>query len=876
MATTERWREASRLFDELVELAAGERETRLATLDPALAAAVREMLAADARSGVLDAGVARASPTLAGALAQPADVVDESGATLGPFRLLRLLGRGGMGEVYLAERELGDMRQLVAVKLLKRGMDSNELVRRFAQERRILAQLNHPHVARFLDGGLAPDGRPYYAMEFVEGRDIVQHANAAKLDLRARVALLAEVCDAVAYAHSQLVVHRDLKPSNILVDANGQPRVLDFGIAKLLGDEADGTLTGTGARVMSPAYAAPEQILGEPAGTATDVYSLGVVLFELLTGTLPHRRSGTPEALARAVDSESIERPSDVARTQPGRRARELTGDLDTIALMALRREPARRYATAAALADDLRRWLDGRPVAARPDTVRYRFGKFVRRHRAGVAAAAIVLAALFAGLGASLWQAGIAREQAKRADAEAQRAEREAAQAKESLERSKRVKDFLISVFLQEDPMRADARGTLTMAQAFEDAKSRIDSELADDPKLRTDLLDDFGEITAGKGDFVAAKALFERALALAKQTYGPNHPAVAESLINLAVIGAYQGRVVEGEPLLLRAVAILEPYEKSEPLSLANALSALSGVRHEQGRDDEAIAILERVLAIERAARKPDDAPIATLQNLATALLEANRTQEAERYAREALAAVEARSGKESPQVIPSLWTIELLLYRQGRYDEEKQTIERRLAISRATYPGDHPWTAAALADLGEARVRDGDPGGEALAREAVAMFDRIGRSDARALGTLARIAARAGRDAESLALAGRALAACADTETSGNKICLGTRVLHAVALARTGEAERGLAEVDDALAAVRAAFDIPVVELADAHSVRAEALAVLGRRDEAIAAAREAIATNEALYGADHPIVKRRRAELAAIEAGKPIPR
>jgi serine/threonine protein kinase len=264
---------------------------------------------------VLDAGVARAAPTLAGALSQASEATDESGTTLGAFRLQRLLGRGGMGDVYLAERTLGDVRQPVAIKLLKRGMDSNELLRRFAQERRILAQLGHPHIARFLDGGVAPDGRPYFAMEFVEGRDIVRDARERGLDARARVALLAQVCDAVAYAHSRLVVHRDLKPSNILVDANGQPRVLDFGIAKLLGDSDDATITGTGARVMSPAYAAPEQILGEPAGTATDVYALGVVLFELLTGVLPHRRSGAPGALARSLDRRrSSDRATSCAR----------------------------------------------------------------------------------------------------------------------------------------------------------------------------------------------------------------------------------------------------------------------------------------------------------------------------------------------------------------------------------------------------------------------------------------------------------------------------------------------------------------------------------------------------------------------------------
>jgi serine/threonine protein kinase len=317
-----RWTRASALFDELADCDATERDARLAALrdageDPAVIEQLVAMLAADAQaSGVLDRGVQAMAPTVVDALAQgQAASVDDAAApsSIGRFRLVRLLGRGGMGEVYLAESTQGDFVQQVALKLLKRGMDSDEILRRFAQERRILAQLNHAHIAALVDGGVSAEGRPYYAMEYVAGEALTDYARHHGLSARERVHLMVLICDAVAHAQSRLVVHRDLKPSNILVDTDGQPRVLDFGIAKILGDSAEEGLTRTGARALSPAYAAPEQIRGEPVSTATDVYALGVVLYELLCGQLPHKRSATAPEYGDDATS-SVERPSQVLR----------------------------------------------------------------------------------------------------------------------------------------------------------------------------------------------------------------------------------------------------------------------------------------------------------------------------------------------------------------------------------------------------------------------------------------------------------------------------------------------------------------------------------------------------------------------------------
>jgi len=494
MSANEHKIRALELFDTLVELGGPEREPRLLALaqsDPELAQEVQRLLDADAaESGLLDRGVQGVAETVLSELYVNASASGlHAGTVIGSFTLLRPLGQGGMGEVWLAERRVaqadGDFVQQVALKLLKRGMDSDALVRRFVQERRILAELNHPHIARFVDGGISQDGRLYYAMEFVEGVSMLDYARQQKLNVRACVQLMSAVCDAVAHAQAHLVVHRDLKPSNILVDENSQPRVLDFGIAKLL-DSSDPNQTGSEMRAMTPVYAAPEQILGEPISTATDVYALGVILYQLLTGTLPHQRSGTLISLADTVRRENIERPSAALRrsaqtlsgqtTQldPVRAARELVGDLDTILLMALRREPARRYASAAAFGSDLRAWLAGMPVAAQLDTRGYRVRTFVRRNRGIVGGASAVFLALIAGLSLAIWQWDNARNQAVRAEREVLRVAR--------------AQDFLVSIFSSADP--GQARGErLTAKEILDAGSSRLAAEFNEDPMQQAEL---------------------------------------------------------------------------------------------------------------------------------------------------------------------------------------------------------------------------------------------------------------------------------------------------------------------------------------------------------------------------------------------------
>ncbi len=422
-------RAARQLFEQLVELPERERAARIAALvDRGLAARVERLLAAD---GAGEAAIGDPLRAAAGWLAEEeraAGLVDRRGERIGAWRILERIGRGGMGEVYLAERADGAFERRVALKLLKRGLDSEEIVARFLAERRILARLDHPGIAQLVDGGMAADGRPFFALELVPGLPITDWCAERKLPLEARLRLLLEVVAAVDFAHRNLVVHRDLKPSNVLVTAEGEVKLLDFGIAKLLGGEEEAA-TSTGARLLTPRYAAPEQLAGEPVTTATDVHALGLLLWELATGEPARRGSGntwssaeretsTPPS-ARVLAATDPERAplADPSLRARRRLARRLRGDFDNVALKALRREPERRYPSAAAFGDDLARFLDQRPVAARGGAFAYRAGKFARRHRAAVLAASLIVVSLLGGVVATWRQARIAERERARAE---------------------------------------------------------------------------------------------------------------------------------------------------------------------------------------------------------------------------------------------------------------------------------------------------------------------------------------------------------------------------------------------------------------------------------------------------------------------------
>ncbi len=410
-------------FEMLLDTPLAERESALARLeagDPELAAEVSSLLAAHAAStGFLDSPASASRPGPA------------PGDALGPYRIVEEIGRGGIGVVYRATRDDDAFRKDVAIKLIDPGMRSDEMLRRFRAERQILAMLEHPNIARLLDGGTAPDGSPFLVMEYVEGQPLITWCDEHRLGIRERLQLFLVVCDAVRFAHQRLVVHRDLKPDNVLVTPDGSPRLLDFGIAKLLASEGSlpSTMTMPAHRLLTPDYASPEQVRGEPVTVSTDVYSLGVVLYELLVGERPHRfTTRSPEevlrvvtqldpprpsvAVSRADDEEAMRARGSTARAL----ARRLAGDLDYVVLKAIERDAGRRYATVDQLAQDIRRFLDGEAVLARGGSRFYLFARFVRRHRAAAAVSAIVLVSLLAGVIGTSWQAGVARRERDRA----------------------------------------------------------------------------------------------------------------------------------------------------------------------------------------------------------------------------------------------------------------------------------------------------------------------------------------------------------------------------------------------------------------------------------------------------------------------------
>ena len=472
----DRWHRIEDLFHRAADLAPGERERFLDSEcagDPELREEVQSLLAADVGSeGVLEVAVAEAAEQLSAEVDGDALPI---GKRIGAYSIVGLIGKGGMGAVYRAVRD-GEFRMEVALKLLKRGTDTDSALSHFRKERQILAGLQHPNVARLLDGGATDDGLPYFAMEYVDGRPLLEYA--APLSIRRRLELFRSVCAAVQYAHQNLIVHRDLKPGNILVTAEVAPKLLDFGIAKLLdpgSDSRDLTLTVAGARLMTPDYASPEQIRGEPVTTATDVYSLGVILYELLTGERPHRiEIHSPEAIERAICREEPRRPSTINR--------QLDPDLDNIILMALRKEPQRRYASVEQLSADVRRYLEGRPVRARKDTLGYRATKFIRRNRIGVGAVALV------GIGVAASIVAVNR-QARRAEY-----------------RFQQVRKLAHSVLFDLNPQIENLAGsTKAREQLVKTSLEYLDSLAAEggnDPALRQELAQAYEKVGDVQGD--------------------------------------------------------------------------------------------------------------------------------------------------------------------------------------------------------------------------------------------------------------------------------------------------------------------------------------------------------------------------------------
>ncbi len=559
------WPRISALLDQALALPVPDRAGWLAALsgdDARLRDTLAELLRGDAST---DPELPRLEPDEP----EPWHVGD----VVGPYRLLRLLGQGGMGSVWLAQRADGTLQRPVALKLPRSAWARPGLAERMARERDLLAALSHPHIAQLYDAGLTAQGQPYLALELVSGLPIDQYARRQGLDVAARLRLFLQAADAVAHAHAQLIVHRDLKPSNLLVDAQGRVKLLDFGIAKLLGEAGspDSTLTREGVRPMTPEYASPEQVAGAPVDTRSDVYALGVLLYELLCDERPHRaRRPTAGAVEDAILHGEIARPSTVA---PPARRRALRGDLDTVLLKALKKSPDERYATVRALADDIQRHLDHRLVLARPDSVGYVLRRLVARHRVvfGIAAAALV--AVLGGAGAALWQA-------HRADLERQRAGD--------------VKDFVTRLLRDASPYHGGDPSKVSMLQLLRQARMQVEQAPGMQPEVRAELRSVIGEALMSFGDVEGAATLIEAAAREAGQALGERHVESLRAQLLQLQIHRLQGRSAELQAGLDRLMPLLRERAAvdAEPLILGLENRAMLAFDRGQGAQAEAAA--------------------------------------------------------------------------------------------------------------------------------------------------------------------------------------------------------------------------------------------------------------------------------------------
>ncbi len=711
------WRRVEEVFHAALERPAAERRRFLDEVcagDPALRAEVEELLAAEtgAREGWIEDAIRGAL-----ALADGDAPAEEIPAAIGPYRVLRPLGRGGLSDVYLAERTEEGVRVEVAVKVVRRGLDTRDVLARLRRERWILARLDHPNIARLIDGGSTESGAPYFVLEAIDGEPIDRYCESRQLEVAARLELFRAVCAAVAHAHRNLVLHRDLKPSNVLVTPEGVPKLLDFGIAKVLdpehSEEAPPTRTEAGLRLFTPAYASPEQVRGLPLTTATDVYSLGVLLYRLLTGRSPYQVTGRhAEEVERAVWEADPPRPS-AAVTDP-RRSRRLAGDLDTIVLKALRKEPERRYASAAELADDLRRHLAGLPVRARPDTAAYRLSTFVRRHRRALAAAAagLVLAASLAGF------------HTVRLTEERNRARVEAAS-------KARVLEFLVSLFEESDPSRSRGRD-LTAREILERGAARIGEGLGDEPEARATLLDVLGRVHQSLGLYDTAEDQLREGLRLRTAALGADHPEVAASLNNLGDLLYERGDTEEAERLVRNALEIRRAALGPDHETVAESLNDLAALALARGDVETAEDLLGQALALRRGLFG-DDHPrtAASLRNLAAVLHQGERDfAAAEPLYREALAIQRRHLGGADPQVAVTLVNLARLLDESGDGAAAEPLYREALAIQRRVLGDGHPDVLWTMNNLGALLARLGRrEEAERLYREALAAIPQGG---------------------------------------------------------------------------------------------------------------------------------------------------
>ena len=855
MPTREELAEVVAIFSEAVDL---DPVARAALLDarcdgrPAVRTEIESLIAVHGHAGTfLEAG---------GRLRdEPAVVNTVEGTHVGAWRLLEKIGSGGMGDVYLAERADGAFEGRAAIKFTRAHLPDMDAARRFRAERQFLASLHHPNIVTLLDGGTTPAGQGYLVMEYVEGTPISAFCQARALTLDARLALIRQVCAAVHYAHQRAIVHRDLKPTNILVTSDGVPKILDFGVAKLLeGSAGDGNATIGAMGPLTPNYASPEQLRGLPISTACDVYSLGVLLYEAVAGARPYETTGlTLDAVMRAVVETEPFKPSATSSdaSLPYARA-TLRGDLDAIVLKAMQKEPERRYGSAGELADDLARFRDRRPVVAQPDRAGYRIGKFVRRHRFAVAAAGIALASLVTGLGVALWQArtaGVERDRARLETAKAQQ-----------------VSVFLRTLFSSQSPR--EAHGEKLTAQDLLDAGvKRLDTELGGQPDVQASMLEALGWVYSDLSQYRQALPLLERSLVLREHVFGPDHVEVANSLLALGRMKRMSsGDYAADQRLLERAVRIREKVVGPEDPQLPAALDELANALLYLGKNEEARNYLRRAVSIEEKRGGPLLPRLLSSLAVVTCCGAFDDFDTARALFERVIEMGVQIDGRRSERIDVAMLNLASLLRRLEEFDRAQALLEECLAIGERVYGTEHQAVIYTWGELGDLYLAIGDrerarsyidrsiAGYERLVgvnhpslaepliyrahlleadgklRDALASQDRALEIRRRALGTrhaeiadsLAEIAylkARLEGDAVAEPLLRTAIAMQRDTLVAGHRQLVPT-------LTALGEMVRARGSTTEAQGLLREAVDIARKKWPERHSQRVRAEAAL----------------------------------------------
>jgi serine/threonine protein kinase/tetratricopeptide (TPR) repeat protein len=722
--TPEQWKVLGPYLDQALTLSGEELVRWLESLraaNPVLAGQVQELL--DRDRAAEDEGLLDKSPI------RPPETPGLAGQTVGAYRLISAIGHGGMGTVWLAERNDGRFQRKAAVKFLSAGLVGQGGEQRFKREGAILARLANPNIAELLDAGVTATGQPYLILDYVEGEPVDRYCDGRALDVRARIRLFLDIVAAVAHAHSNLIVHRDIKPSNVLVNKDGQVKLLDFGIAKLLegeGQEGAATLlTREGGSALTPEYAAPEQITGGPVTTATDVYGLGVLLYVLLTGQHPAGAGPrSPAELLKAITEKEPQRPSEVVApdqavqgaargTTVDKLRRQLRGDLDTIVLKSLKKNPQERYASVTALADDLGLYLRNEPISARPDTMAYRAAKFVRRNRAVVALATLVVIATVGGTIGVLMQARTAFRERDRAG---------------------RITGFMTNMFKVSDP--SQARGnSITAREILDKAAKDIETGLATDSEAQAQMMYVMGEVYDNLGLYPQAESLLTRAAELQGKILGSDDPATLASKSLLSMIFMHLGRYTEAVKLQQETVSARTRVLGPEHPDTVRSMSRLALVFGLQGRNAEAEKLHREALAIARRVLGPEHPDTLLLTNrLVTTLSVEGKDElypEAEKLQSDALTIERRVFGPEHPDTLGGTMSLGWILTMRGQYGEAEKLYREILPIESRLLGPEHANTLILRDQLATSVAKQG------RYKEADELYSEILSSEKHVLG-------------------------------------------------------------------------------------------------------------------------------------------